>query len=195
MEIKTEVERSYNMIHDLKCWPEYFKAVKSGIKPFEYRKDDRGYAVGDILHLREYDPATFQYSGDEIDKTVTYVLPVVTYGAGNDERYVIMGLASRPDWTPCSEGLPTPDAEENGVRKRYLCTTSTPSGKFVVVELIYITVGEKPVWYDNDYYELFEGSGYQVMAWMPRPQPYNPDRKEDADHIVDANKKAKEDAK
>ena len=85
----------------------------------------------------------------------------------------------RPDWTPCAEGLPTPDAEENGVRKRYLCTTSTPSGKFVVVELIYITVGEKPVWYDNDYYEPFEGSGYQVVAWMPRPQPYNPDRKED----------------
>jgi len=86
----------------------------------------------------------------------------------------------RHDWTPCADGLPTPDAEENGVRKRYLCTTSTPSGKFVVVELIYITIGEKPVWYDNDYYELFEGSGYQVTAWMPRPDPYNPDRKEDA---------------
>ena len=88
--------------------------------------------------------------------------------------------STRPDWTPCAEGLPTPDAEESGVLKRYLCTTSTPSGKFVVVELIYITIGEKPVWYDNDYYELFEGSGYQVMAWMPRPEPYNPDRKEDA---------------
>lgn len=99
----------------------------------------------------------------------------------------------RPDWTPCAEGLPTPDAEENGVRKRYLCTTSTPSGKFVVVELIYITIGEKPVWYDNDYYELFEGSGYQVTAWMPRPDPYNPDHirgtTKKIDHIVDVNKK------
>ena len=85
-------------------------------------------------------------------------------------------------WTPCAEGLPTPDTEENGVRKRYLCTTSTPSGKFVVVELIYITIGDKPVWYDNDYYELFEGSGYQVTAWMPRPDPYNPD------HIREAGK-------
>jgi len=87
------------------------------------------------------------------------------------------------NWTPCSEGLPTPDAEENGARKRYLCTTSTPSGKLVVVELIYITVGGKPVWYDNDYYDLFEGSGYQIIAWIPRPTPYNPD------HIPDATKK------
>ena len=98
------------MIHDLKCWPEYFQAVKSGIKPFELRKDDRGYDVGDVLHLREFDPDTALYTGDEIDKTVTYVLPVVTYGAGNDERYVIMGLAPR-DWTPCAEGLPTKTAD------------------------------------------------------------------------------------
>ena len=85
-------------------------------------------------------------------------------------------IESPRDWTPCAEGLPTPDAEENGVRKRYLCTTLIPCGKLVVVELIYITIGEKPVWYDNDYYELYEGSGYQVIAWMPRPQSYNPDR-------------------
>ena len=95
------------MIHDLKCWPEYFKAVKSGIKPFEYRKDDRGYAVGDTLHLREYDPETEQYTGDEIDKTVTYILPTRKFAkCGDGANFVIMGLAPR-DWTPCAEGLPT----------------------------------------------------------------------------------------
>ena len=104
-------------------------------------------------------------------------------GRAEEVRDMISNMPTiipRPDWTPCADGLPTPDAEENGVCKRYLCTTSTPSGKFVVVELIYITIGKKPVWYDNDYYELFEGSGYQVTAWMPRPDPYNTDRKEDA---------------
>lgn len=153
------------MIHDLKCWPEYFQAVKSGIKPFEYRKDDRGYAVGDILHLREYDPATFQYSGDEIDKTVTYVLPVVTYGAGNDERYVIMGLASRPDWTPCAEGLPDDS-------NPYLVTIR-PSNFRDYCDMCRHYNGE---WHRADGHVYKNG----VIAWQPLPAPYNPDRKEDA---------------
>lgn len=43
--------------HILKTWPESFAAVLSGAKRFEYRVDDRGYRVGDILHLREYVPS------------------------------------------------------------------------------------------------------------------------------------------
>jgi hypothetical protein len=44
--------------HELKAWPEPFAGVLSGEKPFEWRKDDRTppYAVGDILHLREFAP-------------------------------------------------------------------------------------------------------------------------------------------
>jgi hypothetical protein len=93
------------MIHDLKCWPEHFQAVKSGIKPFELRKDDRDYDVGDILHLREFDPSTEQFTGEELEKTVTYILPLAMYGTGSLERYVIMGLAPR-DWKPYTEPLP-----------------------------------------------------------------------------------------
>jgi len=43
--------------HILKCWPGPFAAVLDGSKRFEYRVDDRGYRVGDILHLREYVPS------------------------------------------------------------------------------------------------------------------------------------------
>lgn len=62
------------MQHELKTWPEYFEPVCSGVKRFEYRKNDRDFQVGDILWLREYDPATDKYSGRAIFVEVTYVL-------------------------------------------------------------------------------------------------------------------------
>jgi hypothetical protein len=52
-------------VHDLKCWPEYFDAVESFLKPFEIRKNDRGYRQNDQLRLREWLPHTKQYSGRE----------------------------------------------------------------------------------------------------------------------------------
>jgi len=42
--------------HELKCQPPHFAAVAAGRKTVEIRRDDRGFAVGDILDLREYDP-------------------------------------------------------------------------------------------------------------------------------------------
>ena len=62
------------MTHELKTWPEYFEAIWDGRKNFEYRLNDRDYQVGDLLHLREYDPHTSEYSGREIVRSVTYVL-------------------------------------------------------------------------------------------------------------------------
>ncbi len=53
-----------NKVHDLKCWPVYFKDISSGVKAFEIRKDDRGgYHSNDYLFLREWNPATEEYTG------------------------------------------------------------------------------------------------------------------------------------
>lgn len=49
--------------HILKCWTEQFAEVRSGRKTFEFRRDDRGFAVGDVLDLRDFDPVGMMYSG------------------------------------------------------------------------------------------------------------------------------------
>lgn len=41
-------------IIEVKCLPEYFEAARVGIKPWELRYDDRNYAVGDLLIMREW---------------------------------------------------------------------------------------------------------------------------------------------
>lgn len=42
--------------HYLKTWTNAWDAVASGAKRFEYRCDDRGFEVGDVLVLRKWDP-------------------------------------------------------------------------------------------------------------------------------------------
>ncbi|WP_457785545.1 DUF3850 domain-containing protein, partial [Streptococcus uberis] len=58
--------------HMLKCYPQYFEAVKSGIKNFECRYNDRDFKVGDELLLREYDPKQ-GYTDRCIVRKITYV--------------------------------------------------------------------------------------------------------------------------
>jgi hypothetical protein len=42
--------------HELKIWPVYYEAVRSGAKTFELRQNDRGFQKGDKVILREFDP-------------------------------------------------------------------------------------------------------------------------------------------
>jgi len=53
-----------NQVHELKCWPRFFEAIRIGQKTVEVRReDDRRYLTGDVLRLREWDPKTEEYSG------------------------------------------------------------------------------------------------------------------------------------
>lgn len=45
------------IVHELKTWPTYFRPIWDGEKPFEVRFDDRGFQRGDMVNLREWDPA------------------------------------------------------------------------------------------------------------------------------------------
>ncbi|MBQ6552409.1 MAG: DUF3850 domain-containing protein [Clostridia bacterium] len=76
------------MIHDLKISPVCFDAVAQGIKPFEVRKIDRLFSVGDVLRLREWYGNV--YTLRTTRKVITYILNDPDYCK---EGYVILGLA------------------------------------------------------------------------------------------------------
>jgi hypothetical protein len=74
--------------HELKIWPEQFAAVKAGHKLSETRFNDRNFAVGDILWLREYDPALSAYTGRTRGRVVTHVAGTV----GLLPNYVVLSM-------------------------------------------------------------------------------------------------------
>lgn len=59
--------------HQLKTWPVPFRAVLSGKKRYEIRKNDRDFKVGDILVLNEYRPRSKKYTGSNCVMVVTYM--------------------------------------------------------------------------------------------------------------------------
>ena len=76
--------------HELKTWPEMFQAVLAGIKTHEIRKNDRPYAVGDVLHLQEFDPTPCRncsvgmYTGATLDAEVTFITAGGEWGIPDD---------------------------------------------------------------------------------------------------------------
>jgi hypothetical protein len=76
--------------HSLKVWPEYWQAVYRRTKTFEVRRDDRGFAVGDHLNLREWNPETESYTGRQCWRCVTYVLRGGQFGV--EDGFVVMAL-------------------------------------------------------------------------------------------------------
>lgn len=76
--------------HDLKIYPRFFEPVLTGEKKAELRRDDRGYAVGDILNLKEWDPSGIGpgfYTGREIKVRVTHIIDgSVSMGMFHDMR-------------------------------------------------------------------------------------------------------------
>ena len=91
-----------HQVHELKCWPAYFAAALSGNKPFEVRKDDREYQVGDSVLLREYTPPEHMeadeiaeypdgyYSGRILHREISYILKGEHWGIM--KGYVVLGL-------------------------------------------------------------------------------------------------------
>ena len=76
------------MIHELKCWPNYFQEVWNERKRFEVRYNDRNYAEDDYLILREFDPKD-GYTGNVYIARVPYILQDSNF---TKQGYVIMSL-------------------------------------------------------------------------------------------------------
>ncbi len=73
--------------HNLKILPAYFEMVLNGSKPFEIRKDDRDFCVGDLLVLKEWEPGG--YTGRVVKRQTTIVFRDEEYLAPG---FVILGL-------------------------------------------------------------------------------------------------------
>lgn len=82
-------------LHQLKTWPEQFRAVLDGHKRHEYRKDDRGFQVGDELGLREWDPETQRYTGSFWTYRVTWITRGPDFGI--PAGYCVMSIAPVPE--------------------------------------------------------------------------------------------------
>ena len=79
------------MIHELKVAAPWFEPLMRRDKRFEVRYNDRNYAVGDELHLREWVQGV-GYTGRAVHRTVNYILN--DYHDGLREGYVVLGLES-----------------------------------------------------------------------------------------------------
>lgn len=88
------------MRHELKTRPVPFQAIVAGLKTFEIRETrDRTFAVGDVLHLREWFPTDDGegfYSGRTLTCLVTYVTEPGTWGL--PEFLAVLGI------TGCGHG-------------------------------------------------------------------------------------------
>ena len=77
------------MVHELRTWPQYFDLVAQGMKPFELRKNDRNFEVGDVILLQRFDPESNSYTGEEITALITCLLENF---AGIEHGYCILGI-------------------------------------------------------------------------------------------------------
>lgn len=77
------------MIHELKCFPEYFQDVIDGKKTFEIRIHDRPYQISDLLALNEYLPDTDSYTGRSCIVIIDYILDDAMYCKTG---FVILGI-------------------------------------------------------------------------------------------------------
>lgn len=81
------------VVHDLKTWPESWDAIAAGLKPWELRKNDRGFAVGDMLRLRRWSPGDPEGAGEVLERRVLWMLEGPAFGL--PDRYVIMTIGAR----------------------------------------------------------------------------------------------------
>lgn len=86
--------------HQLKIWPQFFDAWRTGKKRAEIRKNDRDYRVGDVVVLNEWDPKKGK-GGTYTRRALRTEILNVTHLSDvpgthkSDGDFVVLSLASR----------------------------------------------------------------------------------------------------
>lgn len=106
------------MKHELKTADLYFDAVLSGLKTFEIRKDDRGYCVGDTLHLREVNDR-YEHTGRELSCLVSYIFKESKYHQLTKKGYCTMAIVD-PELNRSGSEQPSnpPESYRKGARPK-----------------------------------------------------------------------------
>lgn len=86
--------------HRVKSWSHLFVPIVEGRKVHDLRVDDRGFEVGDIMVLQEYDVISGTYTGRETRREITYItsdkFPCAFSSAILPKPYVILSLRVSP---------------------------------------------------------------------------------------------------
>ena len=96
------------MTHEIKSQAEAFEARWAGLKPWEYRHNDRGYKIGDYLHEREIEndpPAAGEpyYTGRSILSRVMFVRDGGRFGIPPGYCIMTVEMVARGRWLPRAE--------------------------------------------------------------------------------------------
>jgi hypothetical protein len=76
--------------HRLKTWPGQYLALIEGQKCSEYRRNDRGFHVGDWLLLEEWSPLTGAYTGNALWRQVRHIVEGPAFGI--PDGFCVMSL-------------------------------------------------------------------------------------------------------
>lgn len=81
--------------HQLKVHPKNWQPLKRGQKPFEVRRNDRNFRVGDLCAFSEYDP-DFGFTGSgTLGLPITYILYPEDFVPGAiAPGYVVLGFGT-----------------------------------------------------------------------------------------------------
>lgn len=77
-------------VHHLKIWPIEYRAAANGLKPWEFRLNDRSFEMGDIVILHQWHPERKQYlTSPQLRREITYIQ---REGFGIPANHVILTL-------------------------------------------------------------------------------------------------------
>jgi len=74
-------------LHSLKCWEEFMPFIEDLSKPFEIRKNDRNYKVGDILQINPVTKEKNRKAGNSVFRIITYITDFE-----QKEGFVVLGI-------------------------------------------------------------------------------------------------------